>query len=256
MALAVPGEARLEGSITELSKELGRPMAEIDCVVIRNSVSNMDRKRFQIDPITSFQNSTTGACWGANGTFVMDTERWASQATVVVPINLVLVVEDDADTADVLKRILERQGYKVRIARDGGQAQATFVMQKPDFVILDLMLPGESGFEICERLKHTDDAVPVLIVTAIDLPESRELAQKVGADGYVTKPYHPDDLIARMREVATAVWQRTHQENASADPMRIRFVCSCGKKFKVSSTHRGKNLTCPQCGEPVAVPRA
>ena len=186
----------------------------------------------------------------------MDTERWASQPTVEVPINLVLVVEDDADTADVLKRILERQGYKVRIARDGGQAQATFVMQKPDFVILDLMLPGESGFEICERLKHTDDAVPVLIVTAIDLPESRELAQKVGADGYVTKPYHPDDLIARMREVATAVWQRTHQENASADPMRIRFVCSCGKKFKVSSTHRGKNLTCPQCGEPVAVPRA
>jgi DNA-binding response OmpR family regulator len=184
-----------------------------------------------------------------------DTARWTTLASVSVPINLVLVVEDDADSANTLKTILESQGFKVRIAKDGGQAQATFVMQKPDFVILDLILPGESGFEICERLKHTDDAVPVLIVTAIDLPESRELAQKVGADGYVTKPYDPDDLIARMRETANAVWERTHQGH-DPDPMRIRFVCSCGKKFKVSSTHRGKSLTCPQCGEPVAVPRA
>lgn len=184
----------------------------------------------------------------------MDKERWTTLATVEVPINLVLVVEDEADSADILKSILERQGFKVRIAKDGGQAQATFVMQKPDFVILDLILPGESGFEICERLKHTDDAIPVLIVTGIDLPESRELAQKVGADGYVTKPYRPEELIAKMREVANAAWERTHLEQ-DADPMRIRFVCSCGKKFKVSSTHRGKSLTCPQCGEPVAVPR-
>jgi DNA-binding response OmpR family regulator len=184
----------------------------------------------------------------------MDSERWASLAAVEVPINVVLVVEDDADSADLLKAILERQGYKVRVAKDGGQAQATFVMQKPDFVILDVILPGESGFEICERLKHTDDAIPVLIVTAIDLPESRELAQKVGADGYMTKPYNPDDLLAKMREIANTVWERTHLSH-EADPMRVRFVCSCGKKFKVSSTHRGKNLTCPQCGEPVAVPR-
>ena len=185
----------------------------------------------------------------------MDTERWASLAAVEVPINLVLVVEDDRDAADTLKAILEREGFKVRIAKEGGQAQATFVMQKPDFVILDLILPGESGFEICERLKHTDEAVPILIVTAIDLPESRELAEKVGADGYLTKPYEPDRLIATMREIATAVWERTHLGH-EADPTRIRFVCSCGKKFKVSSTHRGKSLTCPQCGEPVAVPRA
>ena len=198
--------------------------------------------------------SDASACGKPTRSGAMDKERWTTLATVEVPINLVLVVEDEADSADVLKSILERQGFKVRIAKDGGQAQATFVMQKPDFVILDLILPGESGFEICERLKHTDDAIPVLIVTAIDLPESRELAQKVGADGYVTKPYRPEELIAKMREVANVAWERTHLE-PETDPMRIRFVCSCGKKFKVSSTHRGKSLTCPQCGEPVAVPR-
>lgn len=184
----------------------------------------------------------------------MDREHWASLEGAELPINLIMVVEDDAESADLLKSILERQGFKVRIAKDGGQAQATFVMQKPDFVILDLILPGESGFEICERLKHTDDAVPVLIVTAIDLDEARELALKVGADGYMTKPYQPDELIARIREIANKVWEKTHLE-PEADPMRVRFVCSCGKKFKVSSTHRGKSLTCPQCGEPVAVPR-
>jgi len=185
----------------------------------------------------------------------MDNERWATLAAVEVPINLVLLVEDEADSAMVLKAILERQGFKVRVAKDGGQAQSTFVMQKPDFVILDLILPGESGFEICERLKHTDDTVPVMIVTAIDLDDSRELAQKVGADAYMTKPYDPDTLIAKMREVAHSVWERTHLDQ-EADPTRVRFVCTCGKKFKVSSTHRGKSLTCPQCGEPVAVPRA
>lgn len=184
----------------------------------------------------------------------MDSERWASLAAVEVPINVVMVVEDDADAAEVLKIILERKGFKVRTAKDGGQAQATFVMHKPDFVILDLILPGESGFEICERLKHTDDAVPVMILSAIDLEESRDLAQRVGADAYLTKPYQPDELIAKMRAVATSVWTRTHLSH-DVDPMRVRFVCTCGKKFKVSSTHRGKSLTCPQCGEPVAVPR-
>lgn len=185
----------------------------------------------------------------------METQRWASLAAIEVPINLVMVVEDDADSAELLKVILEQEGFSVKIAREGGQAQATFVMQKPDFVILDLILPGESGFEICERLKHTDEAVPVMIVTAIDLPESRELAEKVGADGYLTKPFEPAHLIARMREIANSVWERIHLSH-EPDPTRIRFVCTCGKKFKVSSTHRGKSLTCPQCGEPVAVPRA
>jgi two-component system, OmpR family, response regulator len=189
--------------------------------------------------------------WNAE---VMDEERWTNLAEVAVPIHLVLVVEDDVDEAQVIKILLERHGLKVRIAKDGGQAQSTFVTHRPDFVILDLMQPGESGFEICERLKHTDDSVPVLILSAIDLPEAHELATKVGADGYLNKPYNPEILVSKMREVANTVWERNHLPQ-QPDATRVRFVCACGKKFKVSSVHRGKNLTCPQCGEPVAVPR-
>jgi two-component system, OmpR family, response regulator len=184
----------------------------------------------------------------------LDTERWATLSSVEIPINLVLIVEDDVDEAEVLKAILERQGMKVRVAKEGGQAQATFVMQKPDFVILDLILPGESGFEICERLKNTDDTVPVMIVSAIDRPDARDLAERVGADGYLPKPYDPQHLLGKMQEVAKRVWTRTHLE-AEPDPTRVRFNCSCGKKFKVSAAHKGKSMTCPQCGEPLIVPR-
>jgi two-component system, OmpR family, response regulator len=185
----------------------------------------------------------------------MDAERWTSLNSAEMPINLVLLVDDDTASAELLKTILERKGFKVRIAKDGGQAQSSFVMQKPDFVILDLILPGESGYEICDRMKHTDDSIPVLIVSAIDMQESRDLAQRVGADGYVTKPYEPEHLIAKMREVANAVWERTHLDR-EPDPTRVRFNCTCGKRFKVSAAHRGKSLTCPQCGEPLMVPRA
>ena len=184
----------------------------------------------------------------------MDAERWTTLSSVEIPINLVLIVEDDTDAAEMIKSMLERQGIKVRVAKEGGQAQATFVMQKPDFVILDLMLPGESGFEICERLKNTDDTVPVLIVTAIDRPDARELAKRVGADGYLAKPYEPRHLLGKMQEVAKQVWERTHLDQ-EPDPTRVRFNCSCGKKFKVSASHKGKSLTCPQCGEPLVVPR-
>ena len=157
----------------------------------------------------------------------MGPERWASLSSIEIPINLVLVVEDDVDSAEMMRAILERQGLKVRVAKEGGQAQATFVMQKPDFVILDLILPGESGYEICERLKHTDDSVPILIVTAIDLQDSRDLAERVGADGYMTKPYEPEFLLAKMQEVAKRVWERNHldqepRSDASAVQLFLR----------------------------------
>ena len=166
----------------------------------------------------------------------------------------ILVVEDDADSARFLKELLERRGFKITIAKDGGQAQSMFVMRKPDFVILDLILPGESGFEVCERLKTTDRNVPVLVLTAIDLDDSRRLAERVGADGYLTKPYDPDEVVRQIHEIAERLWEETHLDRPR-DKDRVRFTCRCGKRFKVSGSHRGKSLTCPSCGEPLVVPR-
>src|SRR5437868_6494924 len=95
-------------------------------------------------------------------------------------VHQILVVEDDADTAGFIKTLLEGQDYQVTIAKDGGQAHSSFVMRKPDFVILDLILPGESGFQICERFKQLDKAVPVMVLSAIELEASKDLAQRVG----------------------------------------------------------------------------
>lgn len=166
----------------------------------------------------------------------------------------ILLVEDEAESAEFLKGLLEARGYSVTVAKDGGQAHAAFSMRRPDFVILDVILPGESGFEICERIKQVEESVPVLMLTAIDMNESRDLATRVGADGYMTKPFDPNELFEAITEISEAVWQRSHMSQP-AETGRIRFACRCGKKFKVSPTHRGKSLTCPRCGESVTVPR-
>jgi DNA-binding response OmpR family regulator len=179
--------------------------------------------------------------------------EWGAIPNISVPVNLVLIVEDDPAAAESLKSMLEAHHVKVRLAKDGGQAQATFSMHKPDFVILDLILPGETGFEICERFKSADPTVPVLIVTEMDRHDARELAARVGADGYLVKPVDPTTLIESVREIAERIWQQTHTDQEAA-PTRIKFVCGCGKKFRVSSSHRGRRLTCPQCGEPLVVP--
>jgi two-component system OmpR family response regulator len=178
----------------------------------------------------------------------------ASRLTPLVAIaNFILVVEDDEDEAAFLKELLERHKYRVTVARDGGQAQATFVMRKPDFVVLDLILPGESGFEVCQRLKQANSTVPVLVLTAVDMPEARALVERVGGDGYLTKPFDPDELLRQIQSIALRNWEKTHSDQGK-DEKRIRFSCRCGKRFKVSPIHRGKTLSCPECGEPVTVP--
>lgn len=166
----------------------------------------------------------------------------------------VLIVDQDAEFAAAVRELLERNGYDVRTAKDGGQAQSGFVMRQPDFVILELILPGESGFEVCERLKQTNAETPVLILSVIDMDDARDLAKRVGADGYLTKPVQSDVLLAAIRDTAEEVWQRVHSDQPREEG-RVRFECACGKRFKVSVSHRGKSLTCPSCGEPVVVPR-
>src|ERR1700733_2407695 len=126
--------------------------------------------------------------------------------------NFILLVEDDEEEAAFLKDFLEKRKFRVTIAKDGGQAQATFVMRKPDLVILDLILPGESGFEVCVRRKQANSTIPVLVLSAIDLPDARALAERVGADDYLTKPFDPDELIKRMQEVAVRAWEKTHND--------------------------------------------
>jgi len=177
-------------------------------------------------------------------------------------VNRVLLVESDRDEADFLRSFLQKRGLDVDVAKDGGQAHASFSMRQPDIVILELLLPNASGFEVCEQLKRINNSVPIIVLTAIDMEDARELARRVGADDYLTKPYDPEELLTRMQQNADAIWARIHFGHGSGGgggggaEEKVRFECpDCGKRLKASSTHRGRTLNCPRCGQPVIVPR-
>jgi two-component system, OmpR family, response regulator MprA len=110
----------------------------------------------------------------------------------------VLVVEDDADIADVLRRSLRNEGYEVRTSADGVEALDMAVGFVPDLVVLDLGLPGLDGIEVCRRLRMEGD-VPILMLTARAETEDRVTGLDSGADDYLVKPFERKELLARIR---------------------------------------------------------
>ena len=112
----------------------------------------------------------------------------------------VLVVDDDATVADVVRRYLERDGYAVDLAGDGETALRMAAEHKPDLVVLDLMLPGIDGLEVCRRLRANSD-VPVVMLTALGEESDRVVGLELGADDYVTKPFSPRELVLRVASV-------------------------------------------------------
>jgi two-component system response regulator MprA len=110
----------------------------------------------------------------------------------------VLVVEDDRDIADVLRRSLDLDGYEVRLAADGEAALAEAGVFSPDAVILDLGLPKLDGVEVCRRLRSDGD-VPILMLTARDGVDDRVAGLDSGADDYLVKPFERRELLARVR---------------------------------------------------------
>jgi DNA-binding response OmpR family regulator len=112
----------------------------------------------------------------------------------------VLVVEDDLTVAEVVLTYLRRAGYEVEHAPDGQVALDAAARARPDLVILDLMLPGIDGLEVCRRLRETGP-IPVIMLTALGSENDRVLGLEVGADDYVTKPFSPRELTLRVRSV-------------------------------------------------------
>jgi two-component system response regulator RegX3 len=127
------------------------------------------------------------------------------------PEATVLVVEDEESYADALTVGLKREGFVVHVAGDGAAALAMFNAVEPDVVLLDLMLPGPSGLEVCRQIRSRSD-VPILMVTAKDAEIDTVVGLEVGADDYITKPYRMRELVARMRAV-----MRRSPRAASAD---------------------------------------
>jgi DNA-binding response OmpR family regulator len=116
------------------------------------------------------------------------------------PAARVLVVDDDATVSDVVRRYLERDGLTVEVVGDGEHALARALADPPDLVILDLMLPGMTGLDVCREM-HRTGPVPLIMLTALGEESDRVLGLELGADDYVTKPFSPRELTLRVRSV-------------------------------------------------------
>ncbi|AGL16908.1 response regulator transcription factor [Actinoplanes sp. N902-109] len=113
----------------------------------------------------------------------------------------VLVVDDDPTVSDVVRRYLEQDGCEVRLAGDGHAALAAVAAERPDLVVLDLMMPGLDGLEVCRRLRARMPELPVVMLTALGEEDDRVAGLELGADDYVTKPFSPRELVLRIRSV-------------------------------------------------------
>jgi len=135
----------------------------------------------------------------------------------------VLLVEDESDVVDLLRYNLIRSGYEVLIANNGSDGLATIAQQRPDAVILDLMLPGMSGYEVCQKLRKAPETadVAVLMLTAKGEPSERVKGLELGADDYITKPFSPRELILRLKAVLRRTKASKRTETLQVDGIEI-----------------------------------
>ncbi len=154
----------------------------------------------------------------------------------------VLIVEDDPHTVEVVRLYLRRDEHIVLTASDGISGLRLFKEARPDLVVLDLMLPGLDGLEVCRQLR-TESDVPIVMLTARVEEEDRIAGLELGADDYVTKPFSPRELAARIR----AVLRRTTQDASERGPSTLNYgeisldtqqraVSLAGKPLKLTPT--------------------
>ena len=119
-------------------------------------------------------------------------------------MSLVLVVDDDYNICDLITMYLEKEGYKVVTANDGVQALEVFKTAAPDMVLLDIMLPGMDGIDVCREIRRIS-RVPVIMLTAKGETFDKVLGLEIGADDYIVKPFEPREVIARIKAVLRRV---------------------------------------------------
>src|SRR4051812_40043360 len=132
----------------------------------------------------------------------------------------VLVVDDDNTVASVLVKYLQRAGHTTRQIADGAQALKAVSTQQPDLIVLDLMLPGMDGLEVCRRVRATWPRLAVVVLTALAEPDDRIAGLELGADDYVTKPFSPRELVLRVDSVLRRV--------ASPPPLAGEAIMTAG----------------------------
>jgi DNA-binding response OmpR family regulator len=129
----------------------------------------------------------------------------------------VLVVEDESSIASFVALYLKNAGYRIQSVGNGRDALERVAAEKPDLIVLDLMLPDLDGLEVCRRIRQTSD-VPILMLTARDEDVDKIIGLEVGADDYLTKPFNPRELVARVKSIL----RRSVPERREAQTKQIK----------------------------------
>ena len=127
----------------------------------------------------------------------------------------VLVAEDDQFTRDGIAEVLKEEGYEVALASDGNSAIQKFSEFQPDFVCLDIMMPGASGYEVCKAIRNVDAEKPIVFISAKSEEIDKLVGFELGADDFITKPFSIREVVARIRAVTRRCYAR--QEKSVAD---------------------------------------
>jgi len=146
------------------------------------------------------------------------------QRVNAAPAERILVVEDDHAVQKALRRLFEAEGYAVHVAPDGNVAVETFKTATPSAVVLDLRLPGLSGREVCREFKQHAAAVPIIVLSATTDVSDKVLLLELGADDYVTKPFSPRELLARVRAALRRNTRPVATERFSFDDIAVDFT--------------------------------
>jgi two-component system alkaline phosphatase synthesis response regulator PhoP len=153
----------------------------------------------------------------------------------------ILIVEDEKDIVKMLEYNLKKEGFKTLSCRDGEDALETATRELPQLVLLDLMLPGIDGLEICKRLKNNTKTalIPVIMLTAKAQEADKVVGLELGADDYITKPFSPRELLARIK----AVLRRGHDKSALPEALKIGELAIDFAKISVTVRHKPAELT-------------
>jgi len=150
----------------------------------------------------------------------------------------VLIVEDEPQIADIVRQYLERDGYRVVVVGDGVRAVEEYARLRPDLVLLDLMLPGQDGFEVCRRIRARG-TTPVIMLTARDEESDKLVGLELGADDYITKPFSPREVVARVR----AVLRRARAAEGEGELLRVHDLEIDPQRFRATRAGRVLDLT-------------
>jgi DNA-binding response OmpR family regulator len=148
----------------------------------------------------------------------------------------ILIIEDDARILKALQRLFTSEGYEILSATDGKDGFEIFGQSSPDAVVLDLMLPGMSGREICKGMKQSSPDVPVIILSAISDVADKVLLLELGADDYVTKPFSPRELLARVQAAIRRSRKSSLPQFISFGDVQVDFA-------RMRATKNGKPVT-------------